>query len=308
MNAVDKPCLIARWGTFVRERFPPTAHLIMAGAFFLGNAAAAQAVQGGGPFPRWRALCAFLIVLLFFLRLRIFDELKDLAYDRAVNPGRPLARGLLSASEARAGALILLLVEAGLAAACGGPTLAAWLPAMAWSGLMYREFLVGHWLRPKLELYALSHTLVAAFLGLVPAAARTGSLPWELDSGLWLFGMANWSVFNVFEFGRKTFAPEEERPGVDSYSLRLFPLGAAALCLAWVMVACAILHVLLRSGPFPGAFLGPALLALAALCPALAYASRPSRPLARFFRAAMLWFTVGYYALLLLLVLAGGMA
>jgi hypothetical protein len=49
--------------------------------------------------------------------------------------------------------------------------------------------------------------------------------------------LSGWFVFNVFEFGRKTFSEEEERQGVDSYSLRLKPAGAVFLLLINALLA-----------------------------------------------------------------------
>ena len=43
------------------------------------------------------------------------------------------------------------------------------------------------------------------------------------------FALANWLLFNIFEFGKKTFATSEERENVDTYSSLFGRTGAVAL-------------------------------------------------------------------------------
>ena len=304
MSAAN-PGFALRWSMFVRERFPLPAHLVMAGAFFLGNAAAARVLGQGEP-AWWRVAVAFAVVLAFFLRLRIFDELKDLGHDREVNPHRPLARGLIQAAEAKAVAVTLFVGESALVRLCGAPAFAAWGAAALWSLLMYKEFFTGAWLRPRLELYAVSHTLVAGLLGLVPAALWGSGYFWRMDPLLWLMAAANWMLFNVFEFSRKTFAPAEEREGVDSYSSRLGSWGASGL--SWICLALAgafLAFILERTQGNVGPVL-VAVPALAGLVPASAYALRPSFATAKAFRAVLLGSALLAYVMLFLAVLVGG--
>ena len=83
-----------RWWLFIRERFPLGPQLLLIGAFFLGNAGFALILPGEEP---WRQLAAAgLVVLLIFLRLRVFDEIKDFPSDRQLHPDRPLSRGMIS--------------------------------------------------------------------------------------------------------------------------------------------------------------------------------------------------------------------
>jgi 4-hydroxybenzoate polyprenyltransferase len=292
-RAPQPPPLLHRWLAFIHERFPLATHLLMVAAFFVGNAAVAAASTGVE--RSWPVrLFASLATLLVFFRLRLFDELKDLHTDRRAHPDRPLPRGLVSPGEARGVALGAACLEAGLAALCGPSALAAWALLSAFSLLMYREFFVGPWLRPRMELYALSHTLVAAFLGLFVTSAVTGLAFRALPAAVWLFALANWSVFNVFEFARKTRAPDEEDPRSESYSQRLRPAGAALLTLVWLATAAGVAF---RAAALPLALFGVAagvLLFLPGLV-ACAYAVRPTRATARLFRGAMGAFIIVFY-------------
>lgn len=293
--------LASRWWTFVGERFPPAAHLLMTAAFLAGNAAAAVVLLDVTLQPRRLMLTAGVVLLAFF-RLRVFDEIKDRRTDRSIHPDRPLARGLLTVEEARRGTIAVAGVELVLAAAAGPAAAVAWGVMTIFSLLMYREFFVGGWLRPRMELYAVSHTLVAAWLGLFVAAALSDHAPWRVP-GLWLFAVANWVVFNVFEFARKTYAVDEERDGVDSYSRRLGAAGASFLSLGMAVAAAGTAFLALGIGASltwaHWALLGLGLLILAA---AVTYACRPRRAAARLFRAAMQAFIVGFYPLLALAV------
>jgi 4-hydroxybenzoate polyprenyltransferase len=289
------PGFAARWWTFVRERFEPIGHVLMAGAFFAGNAGAARLLVGSRV-SAGRAICGGLAVLIVFLRLRIFDEIKDHLTDRDAHPERPLARGLISPAEAKAVAAALAVLEAALALCCGLPALTAWFGVLVFSLLMYREFFVGAWLRPKMELYAVTHTLVAGWMGLLAAAAASGIFAWEMPAGLWLMVPANWAVFNVFEFARKTWGADEERPGIESYSGRLRPAGAAALSVGQVLLAAGMIFAALRAAGMPRAALWTALgLSVPTAAASLFYVVAPRRAAARTFRGVMTAFILGSY-------------
>jgi hypothetical protein len=275
---------MTRWWAFVRERFPLASCVPMALAFGVANALALAPVA-----PSF-ALAVCVLALAFFLRLRVLDELKDLGLDRVVHPERPLARGLIAPAEARRAVRALLCVEAAAATLGGWPLLAGWLPAAAYSLLMAREFFVGAWLRPRVELYAVTHTAVAALLGSgIAAAAAEGAAGADALAAL---GCANWMAFNVFELARKVLAPSEERPGVDSYSGRLGPGGAAGALTAigW----CAVVAASTLALPAWSAALHRTLAGLVGGC-ALAYACAPSVRMARGLRTCGSLFVAGFY-------------
>ena len=76
--------------------------------------------------------------------------------------------------------------------------------------------------------------------------------PWQLGKDSVHFALSSWCLFNVFEFGRKTFASSEERAGVQSYS-KIFGRFVAVLL---VLVMAGLSTYLLMSLPFPkGKFL-----------------------------------------------------
>jgi 4-hydroxybenzoate polyprenyltransferase len=292
-----RPGALARWWTFTAERYEPWRHVFAGVAFALGNAGVALAGSPSRP-EASRLAAACLLVVVFFFRLRVYDEIKDHATDLRESPGRPLARGLVSVSEARRVAWVAIAMEGGTIAAVAAAAASAWAVALLYSLAMYREFGVGSWLRPRMELYAISHTLVASTLGVTVACLVLDAPPWGLPSRVLPFMVTNWSLFNVFEFSRKTFAAEEERAGVASYSSRWGPRGAVAITLGWVVVGLG--SAALTGVPvLPGMSLeaGLFLVGLLGLSLAAPYAVRPLPAPARSFRASMSSWATALYLL-----------
>lgn len=283
----ERPPFLSRWHAFVAERFPPLAHLVMVGAFFAGNAAIVPCTASGG-----RVACAAVATLLGFFRLRIFDDIKDDAGDAVAD--RPLAQ--IGLTEAKSVAVAVALAECALASACGAAAVVAWLLLCIFSLLMYREFFIATWLRPKIVLYAIAHTAVAVLFGLFVMSALSGRAPWELEGQALLFAVSNWFVFNVYEFARKTFAREDEEVGVPSYSARFGSRGAAFMTMAMVVASSEVAgRVLNRMGVSGFAFGVPVVVVLVTGLVSVRYARCPDRAGARVFRTVMRAFTIGYY-------------
>jgi 4-hydroxybenzoate polyprenyltransferase len=221
----------------------------MLGSLFAANLSLSAAI--GGVRPSVSLVCVlFCLQVLFFFHLRLFDEIKDYKTDCEINRTRPLPRGLIPMREFKTVLWSILGFEVLLGATASIfqsniLLLLSLLLALGYSILMYREFFIGDWLRPKMEAYAISHTFVsglfAAFLMLSLAAENF----YVNRKDLLLLMTMNWMIFNVFEFARKTFSKEEERPSVESYSLRLSPLGAVLITLIFVIFAFICLSELL---------------------------------------------------------------
>lgn len=293
---------MSRWLTLIRERFPPGSYLPMVVLFFAANAA----VAGLGTealAEHARALVVSLVVVLsYFFRLRLFDEIKDYEVDRQIHPDRPLARGLVSVAEVRPVIHGLALLELALTASLGMGALAVHAAAVLYSYVMYTEFFIGDTLRPHLTTYAVLHTLSSALLGYSVAAqvlAATGSGIGALEPAtlhqVLAFGVVNWMLFNIFEFARKSYAPEEERPDVASYSGNFGAWGAVALTLSQVAVALGVIAWAGVLDTLAWHYLATALIAL----PAAAFGARPRVAVARFYRRA-----AGVYILMFYLVTA----
>ncbi len=304
----DGDTLGRRWWVFLRERFPPAMHAPMILVFTLANGGVALRLAGGtagaGAFA-----AAWLVGLLFFFRLRCFDEIKDYAVDCRLNPTRPLARGLLTVAQAKTMCYALAACELAIAAVLGRGALGTHAVTVLYSFLMYREFFIGRWLRPHLTTYAVTHTFVSMLMSWSVGAMVSGVALWRMPPALLWYGPANWMLFNVFEFARKTFSPDEETPGADSYSLRFGARGAVVLCMSQVVVAVVLLG-LLPAGALatrwglPG-WIPHALLALLPLAGAVVYAVRPERVRARLYRGASMAYQLFFYVLIAVQSLVG---
>jgi 4-hydroxybenzoate polyprenyltransferase len=211
--------LPGRLARFIGERFPLQVHGLSIVFFFLTNAAVAQAATKAdaaiafGP----RSLVAALALGLMFLRLRLFDEVKDYRYDLQHNPGRPLPRGLLTVAQVNAWAGATAASEAILAGALGLGAFTGFLAVLVFTLLMRFEFFIRDLIRPRLLTYALLHTPSGGLIGLFVFCAVTGRPIWDVPRAMWLYAFAGWSLLMVFEVARKTYDPKAE-PGSDTYS------------------------------------------------------------------------------------------
>ncbi|SNS90884.1 UbiA family prenyltransferase [Tropicimonas sediminicola] len=230
-----------RLWTYQAERFPlvQTVPLL---TVFAAASVNVSAFLAGRPLPGiWAYVVAALLALGIFFQMRAFDEAKDLEDDRRYRPERPIPRGLVS-----------LRTILGLAALVGAGMLAlawAWNPATRgllllvwlWLALMTAEFGAPAWLKARPLVYLLSHMVIMPLIDLMltgiewtaAGAAPAPALGWFLA-----LSFANGCVL---EIGRKVWAPESEREGVDTYSALWGPRRAAAVWLATAAVAYLLL-------------------------------------------------------------------
>lgn len=235
---------MGKWITFTKERFKPFEYIPLIILFVGVNYLFSKALSGiqlGYP----PLLVMGILGIFFFFRMRLFDEIKDYDVDLAINPTRPLARGLITVPEVKRMVLFLIVVEVILASTLGMITFLLYISAILYSLLMYEEFFIGDWLRPKLTTYAVSHTIVVALLGLSLISANLGLMTFQ-SLAIPVFLLSHWFIFNLFEFARKTFNADEERSNVPSYS-KIFSLKGAYLLSASQVFLALLLLFQLRS-------------------------------------------------------------
>ncbi len=248
-------------------------------------------------------LLVTLVMLSFFFRLRLFDEIKDYEVDLKVNPTRPLARGLLSVRAVKKVIGSLLLFEIVLMATLGWTALATHLIALVYSLLMFKEFFVGTWLRRSLVFYALTHTFVCVFLGISAAVALNGWNPSEIHVFHVVFFLMNWMLFNLFEFARKTFAIAEERVNVESYSSLYGPRWAYFLSLSQALMAVLLLQASFKN-PVMNAYQSHwfFLAFLAYFFLTASYLLKPTAKSAKIFRALTGLYLMAFYVLIIFIL------
>ena len=223
------------------ERFPllRTALLI---AVFSAASLCVSAHLAGRPLPQLTTFIAiWLVVLLLFFQMRVCDEIKDYEDDLRFRPERPIQRGLVSLGVIKAlgvGCIAPMLVLTFLVAPGLVPFLAAvWL----WLGLMTVEFFAPRWLKARPFLYLGSHMAIMPLIDIFITAAEWLPAQGSAPDGLWLFIMLSYANGCVIEIGRKIWAPENERPGVETYSGLLGPARGAYLWLGFAALAFILL-------------------------------------------------------------------
>ena len=300
--------LAQRLWSYQAERFPlvKTAPLL---ACFSAASITVSAVMADRPVPGLTAyLIGFLLVFMLFFQLRVADEVKDAADDAKYRPERPIPRGLVT---------LRLIVSLGIAtvplcfiaALIHGAGL-VWLLGLTWVWLaaMTVEFGVPEWLKARPVLYLLSHMAIMPLIDLL----LTG-IEWlphgSAAPALWLFIALSFSNGCVLEIGRKLWAPENERTGVDTYSGLWGPHRAAGVWTVFVAISALLLVGVGIATGFTAAFVVIAAAGLA-ICHAAArgYVTAPTpKAQERMDMLAGLW-VFGCYATAGFLPLAlGGM-
>jgi 4-hydroxybenzoate polyprenyltransferase len=214
MNVAVRTSAPSRALVFVGERFSPAIYspLIVA---FVACGSVASATATGRVVSVSAASVAAVVVTLAFIRMRLLDEVKDQAIDRLGRPWRPLPRGLVTVRELQVSAWLALAVMTAATALLGTTAFAIYLAVVAFLVLAGADFAAGEVLRTRRLVYAIAHSPAVPLLLLFVWFAQPGAI---IDARLgWLLVVA-WGSSLGAEIGRKTVAPDEERPHVETYS------------------------------------------------------------------------------------------
>jgi 4-hydroxybenzoate polyprenyltransferase len=227
-----------KWLVFVKERFNPFAY----GTMILCVSFSHFVVLRNEFLQETQILLPLtLFFMFFFFKLRCYDEIKDYQHDLIHNPTRPLARGVLSVRDMYLSIIICWIFEIALLSWIGTRVFIFVLPSLVYTLLMFKEFFVGKFLRPHLTTYALSHTFVFFLVSFSIYFSISSSVSFL---ALVLLALPHWFLFNLFEFARKTFSVEEEKPEVQSYSKIFGKLGASLLSISQLVLALICFPVL----------------------------------------------------------------
>nr|BDT28460.1 manganese transporter permease [Bacteriovorax sp. HI3] len=226
------------WWQFTKERFEPASHLSMIVVFIFAHILVVNATESIFA-TSLNDLVMLIGVVAFYFKLRLYDEVKDYELDVVINKTRPLPRGLLNHKDMYTGMVVCILIELVTFASMGLNSLISMIVAILYSLLMYKEFFIREKIRPYLTTYALIHTVVTVLLSfaIFSFLSTENLLKLVTNTTLVSFAMANWLLFNIFEFGRKTFASSEERPSVDTYSSLFGRTGAVVLVVSQAVIA-----------------------------------------------------------------------
>ena len=230
-----------RWLLLVKERFNPAKYLIMILVFFSAHFFVYETDVGLISFCYFIPL--FIAILLLFFHLRLFDEIKDFEFDKINFPDRPLPRGLLKKEDLLNVSILIIIIELMLFSYYGSKILLFAIIAILYSFLMYKEFYFGAWLRSHLTIYAVTHTFIATLISITIFNALADRFIFQMPLTFYYFSLGGWFLFNIFEFGRKTFALDEEKPGIDSYSKNFGRFGALLLVTVMMVVSTKFISI-----------------------------------------------------------------
>jgi 4-hydroxybenzoate polyprenyltransferase len=202
---------------FVEERFPPAVYLPLICVFAAAGYVPSVAWSGAA-FQPLRFAAAAIVVGLAFLHLRLIDEVKDAAVDRLGRPSRPLPRGLVTVPELTRVGAAAFAVAILTASALGLVPMVALLPAAGSILLADVEWLAPRRIHRNLVVYALVHSTVVPLLMVFAWFATSTAQPSLALPGLAILA---WGVGLGLEISRKTYAPNEERAYVETYSSAL---------------------------------------------------------------------------------------
>ncbi len=225
------------WAIFIKERFEPISHIIMIIVFLSVHYLLVKKL-GVLNVGAMEVIFLFIATALFYFKLRLYDEVKDFDLDCIINKTRPLPRGLLRHNDMYAGMLFCITLEIVIYIFFGKRSLPLLLIAIFYSLLMYKEFFIPKLIRPHLTTYALTHTIVTTLLSFSIFSYLTDfGVRAYFNSDFILFSLSNWMLFNIFEFGRKTFSKTEERENIDTYSSLFGKKGAILLVFSQIIMS-----------------------------------------------------------------------
>lgn len=229
---------INNWWIFTKERFAPTSHMAMIVVFLFAHLLVINAVKSVRA-TFWQDILLLIGVTAFYFKLRLYDEVKDYELDVVINKHRPLPRGLLNHQDMYSGMITCIGIEIFTFSLMGFNALVGIFIAIAYSLLMYKEFFIKEKIRPHLTTYALLHTIVTSVLSfaIFSFLSQESIINLVQNKTLLSFAILNWLLFNIFEFGRKTFSTTEERDQVDTYSSLFGRTGAVLMVVSQALIA-----------------------------------------------------------------------
>lgn len=204
---------------YQQERFPILRFGLMSLAFSFCGICISRLMRSEISWPSLSsAIVAFSCVFLFFLQLRFLDEFKDNEVDKLYRPERPVPRGLVSLKQIGWALMITVVIQTVLVSYLSLWLLILLFAVWCYMVLMTLEFFVADWLKPRLLTYMWTHMLIMPIIDFFVTGCdwlKEGSVP---PKGLLVFLLVSFFNGLLVELGRKTWAPEQERHNVDSYS------------------------------------------------------------------------------------------
>ena len=298
----DARGLGARLWAYQAERFPLVKHGVLIAAFGASATCLSALLRGGAP-SVLAIVVAVLVLFGFFFQLRVADEHKDNEDDTKFRPERPVPRGLVTLAELRVVAIGVGVTQVALTVALDwrllGPLMLVW----AWMAVMTKEFFVHAWLKKRPIIYMVSHMAIMPLIDLYATACDwlPAGVALHENFGLTLGAFLLLSLVNgsVIEIARKSWAPEMEREGVETYS-RLWGAQRAGIVVMALLLAGLALSAFInvRSDAGVVVLVGLMLVTMFAAWTAIDYAGAPAARQVKQMETGTAVFVLGNYLLL----------
>ena len=239
--------IFARFYQYLKERFPLKEFISLSLVLALTAGACVQVHIYRNVTNILPLFLGFIAFLLFLLRLRLFDEFKDLEHDRVYYPSRPVPRGLITLKELRVAIALTLCAEVSIAVVGGYNSLLFFSAALFYSLLMFKEFFAKSWLRNHFTLYILSHELLIFPLFLYIFSLNGLDICNIGRTYFWILTLFFGCQLFLLEVSRKIRAAESEILSRDTYTAQYGIRGASALTVFLIFAVLALGCVLENS-------------------------------------------------------------
>jgi 4-hydroxybenzoate polyprenyltransferase len=144
---------------YLKERFPAPLAIFYSVIFAFCNVVFTKK-RLSAPGYLWPFIFISAIFFLFFLRLRLTDEIKDYKYDMINHPERPIAKGLIKISTIKKILFFVLLAEVTIIFFTNVATAAIYFLILIYSWLMYKDFYLKKFMDKHLLLMLLLHQFI----------------------------------------------------------------------------------------------------------------------------------------------------
>ena len=217
---------------YSKERFPLSQFIPLSLFLSLSAGIGIQYFLYGKIDSYLSLVLSFFALILFFLRLRLFDEHKDAEHDKEHYPDRPISRGLISLKDLDKIIFLVIVLEFLISIFSGFNSLFLFLLAFIYSLIMFKEFFAEKWLRDRFMIYIFSHEILV-FPLFFYLFSIIGFLT-NMFSEKYFWYLSLFIVLQLFllEVTRKVRSKENEIKSRDTYTAQYGIVGASSLVMA----------------------------------------------------------------------------
>lgn len=292
--------LFTRFLIYQKERYPFVVYFFLISSFSFSAIAYSRMCRGLIEFISLDKflVCIFNTILLFFI-LRILDEFKDQEDDKKYRKYLPVPRGLISLKELKYIAIATTVIQVFITYIFFPKMIILLMMVYSYLYLMTKEFFVKEWLKRHQFWYVTSHMLIIPLVDVFASGFDWFLQQDKAPNGLIFFFVVSFMNGLVLEIGRKIKSPEQEEPGVLSYT---FQLGTKRAPLSWIFLLFITWVFALIAADFAGhsslSYIVLSLVFIICSVPAILFFIRPSIRYAKMIEISSAIWTFSMYLIL----------